>query len=68
MENEKCQTCNDNPNLRNQCKTCNKGYYLPIENKNICESCEKILNCAECAIENSTLFCYKCNDGFELKK
>ena len=66
-ENEKCKTCNDNPNLRNQCKTCNKGYYLPIENKNICESCEKIVNCAECAIENSTLSCYKCNDGFELK-
>ena len=33
-ENEKCKVCNDNPSLRNQCKACNEGYYLPKENQN----------------------------------
>lgn len=65
-ENEKCKTCNDNPNLRNQCKECNEGYYLPLENRNSCESCEKIENCKECALEVDILFCHKCKDGFIL--
>ena len=65
-KNEKCKDCNDNPNLRSKCKTCNEGYYLPKENQTICESCENIENCAECAIEKDNLICFKCKDGFDL--
>ena len=65
-ENEKCKSCNEQPDLRNQCKECNEGYYLPKENRSNCESCEKIHNCMQCILDNDTLFCHKCKNGFIL--
>ena len=51
-EEEKCKECNNNPQLRNQCKTCNEGYYLSEDenenkNKTICQKCD-IEGCLEC--------------------
>ena len=65
-ENEKCKTCNINPKLRNQCETCNEGYYLSeYENKTICEKCD-IEGCLECFGSKKIKFCSKCQNGFEL--
>ena len=65
-EKEKCKTCHENKDLRDQCQTCNRGYYLPLENKNACKSCQKIKNCDECLLINITLSCLKCKEGFNL--
>ena len=63
-ENEKCKTCNKL--IKNECQTCNEGFYLPSDgNKKICEKC-KINNCEECSGTIKNPICLKCKIGFEL--
>ena len=48
-EKEKCKTCNNNSKLKNQCESCNEGYYLSEDgNKTICEKCD-IEGCSICS-------------------
>ena len=67
-DNEKCQSCNSNNNLRNQCEKCNYRYYLPSDgNKIICENCNKIEKCLECSGTKNNPICEKCENGYETK-
>ena len=46
---EKCKKCNDNITLKNQCQSCNEGYFLPEdENKFKCEICD-LNGCIQCS-------------------
>ena len=68
-EKEKCKECNSNPKLRNQCKTCNEGYYLSendneSKNRTICQKCD-IEGCLECFGTEKNKLCSKCDNGFE---
>ena len=66
-ENEKCKTCEENEKFKNQCKTCNDGYFLPIDDdKTICQSCNKIYGCIECSGTKANPICSKCALGFIL--
>ena len=61
-ENEKCHKCNFQ--TINECLSCNKGYYLPINNKNktICTKC-KIDGCETC--DTITGNCQKCQSFYK---
>ena len=63
------KSCNSDSNLRNECATCNKGYYLASdsENKTFCENCNKIKECAECFGDLKYPICIKCKEGFRLE-
>jgi len=68
--NELCKSCNSDINLRNECSTCNEGYYLPSdsENKTICENCNKIIkDCIECSGTSENPECLKCKEGYKLE-
>ena len=65
--NEKCKTCNSNPKLKNQCGTCNNGYYLSTDgNKLNCQSCNAIQNCIECSGTINSIQCSECKEGFTI--
>ena len=65
-DNEKCKTCKSNQKYRNQCETCNEGYFLPKdENKDKCEKCD-IEGCLECFGTKNNKFCSNCKNGFNL--
>ena len=68
-DNELCKSCNSDENLRNECGTCNEGYYLPsnAENKSYCETCNKIKGCIECSGTKENPICSKCLNGFKLE-
>ena len=65
--NEKCKEC-ENIRTSSKCKSCNKGYFLPLggEEKKICKKCDE--GCLECYAEegsnNST--CISCDKGYNL--
>ena len=61
-EKEKCKECKNGK----YCKSCNEGYYLPMEkNYNIeCKKCEK--NCLKCEGFIKNKKCLKCKEGYEL--
>ena len=64
--NEKCKTCNDNPKLRNQCESCNEGYYLLEDgNKTVCEKCD-IEGCLICSGTKNNKICNLCNNNYIL--
>ena len=66
-EKEKCKECNRA--LPGNCLTCNKGYYLPlneIDNK-ICLPCEKIENCQTCFGDKYHILCSSCDSSFYLE-
>ena len=66
-ENEKCKTCNSDPNLKNECLECNEGYYLPSDgNKKTCQSCATIQNCIECSGTKDSIQCLKCEERYSL--
>ena len=61
---EKCKKCNDT--LKNQCQSCNKGYFLPEdENKFKCEKCD-LNGCIQCSGTKDNKKCLKCKKGFQL--
>ena len=65
-DKEKCKACKANPKYRNQCETCNEGYYIPEgENKTKCEKCD-IEGCLECFSSNNNKSCSNCQIGFSL--
>ena len=64
--NEKCKACNNNPKLRNQCESCNEGYYLSEDgNKTICEKCD-IEGCLICSGTKNNKKCNLCNNNYIL--
>lgn len=69
-ENEKCLSCNMSYEFRENCDSCNSGYYLDIEkNKSECQICPmKNLTsfCKECDIYSGEIKCIECIEGFEL--
>ena len=62
-ENEKCKTCNTIS--KKQCGTCNEGYFLPKDNKTICQKCD-LDGCLECFGKKDNKLCLKCQDGYDL--
>ena len=66
-EKEKCKECNRA--ITGNCLTCNKGYYLPlneIDNK-ICLPCNKIKNCSTCFGDKYHIVCSSCESFFYLE-
>ena len=68
-ENELCKSCKSENNLRNECDTCNEGYYLATdsEKKFACDNCNKIKFCIECYGTMKNPVCLKCQDGYKLE-
>ena len=64
-ENEKCKTCNIDPKLRNQCETCNDGYYIAEEEKTICQKCN-LEGCLKCNGPKNNQLCLACQNGYNL--
>ena len=69
-ENEKCASCNQTFEFRENCQTCNPGFYLDSRiNSTKCQSCH--MNnlsyfCIECDIIFGQIKCLKCKEGFSL--
>ena len=64
--NEKCKTCNNNPKLKNQCESCNEGYFLLEDgNKTICEICD-IEGCLNCSGTKNNKKCNLCINNYIL--
>ena len=64
--NEKCLTCNEE---KNQCNTCNNGYYLPTDDnvKLECKKCSNLIeNCIECYGSTYSITCTKCLNNYIL--
>ena len=68
-DKELCSQCNINETLRNECGSCNQGYYLPSNavNKTFCENCNKIKECIECSGTKENPLCSKCAEGYKLE-
>lgn len=68
-DNELCETCKSNDKLKNECETCNKGFYLASdsENKAFCQNCNKIKEFIECYGTIINPICLKCKEGFKLE-
>ena len=68
-DNELCKSCNEDKDFRNECATCNKGFYLASDakNKTFCENCNKIEECIECSGTLINPICLKCKEGFKLE-
>ena len=69
-ENEKCASCNQTFEFRENCQSCNPGFYLDSSiNSTKCQSCS-INNlsyfCRECDIISGQIKCIKCKEGFSL--
>jgi len=66
-ENEKCKEC-ENIRVSSNCKSCNKGYFLPLggEEKNVCKKCDE--GCLECYAEegSNSPNCTSCDRGYYL--
>ena len=64
-ENNKCLKCNDEEGKINQCSSCNRGYYLPDDNKHDKVHCEKCLinGCMTCSGNSPEHICIKCEDN-----
>ena len=63
--NLKCKTCDFN--VKNKCKDCNPGYYLPnddILDKSKCYSCGS--NCMSCYGNSNNHICTQCYYGYRL--
>ena len=69
-ENEKCASCNQTFEFRENCETCNPGFYLDSRiNSTKCQSCSKnnlSYFCGECDIIFGQIKCTKCKEGFIL--
>ena len=64
--NEKCLKCDYD---KGQCKSCNKGYYLPSDDpeKLECKKCNSLINyCEECHGTLNNIVCTKCENYFTL--
>ena len=64
---EKCLTCNEE---KNQCNTCNNGYYLPTDDnvKLECKKCSNLIDlCIECYGSTYSITCTKCLNGSILR-
>ena len=57
---EKCKTCDE---VKNQCSSCNKGYFLPkdIESNKFCKKCS-VENCQECHGKSDNDTCVTCKE------
>ena len=68
-DNELCKSCNADKDFRNECATCNNGFYLAsnAKNKTFCENCNKIKECIECSGTLLNPICLKCKEGFKLE-
>ena len=66
-DKEKCKECNDI--IPGNCLTCNKGYYLPFneKNKTKCLPCNKIENCSSCFGDIHFITCSSCDASFYLE-
>ena len=65
--NEKCLECDYD---KDQCKSCNKGYYLPSDDhyKLECRYCGYLIeNCEECSGTMFNVVCSKCKSGYVLE-
>ena len=63
---ENCKKCDSS---KNQCITCNSGYYLPSDDnlKLICKKCSDIdPNCEECEGSFSSINCIKCKYRYQI--
>ena len=66
-ENEKCYECNNTLyEISVNCKSCNKGYFLPndIQNKKKCYPCN--IGCISCSGNLNESICDSCEDDFIL--
>ena len=64
--NEYCFECDYD---KDQCKSCNKGYYLPSDDpeKLECKKCNSLINyCEECHGTLNSIVCTKCENYFTL--
>ena len=69
-KNEKCTSCNQTFEFKENCETCNPGFYLDVRiNSTKCQSCPmNYLShfCTECDIISNKIKCTKCKEGFSL--
>ncbi|EWS72591.1 hypothetical protein TTHERM_001089028 (macronuclear) [Tetrahymena thermophila SB210] len=62
---DNCKECQDPPNNKTQCKSCNSGYVLdPSTNQCVSTQC-KVLQCSQCQPYKPNL-CQTCNDKYNL--
>ena len=65
-EKEKCRECSHI--LKDQCESCNEGYFLPEDgqNKSKCEKCD-LDGCLQCFGTKRKYICLKCKEGYNFK-
>ena len=64
--NARCKECDYE---KNQCESCNSGYYLPNDDnlKLSCKKCSDIdANCEECEGSKVSIKCTKCKTGYKI--
>ena len=65
-EKEKCKTCSHL--VKNNCLTCNNGYFLPFDSlsREKCLSCNVIEHCISCFGNMKFILCNSCEVGYNL--
>ncbi|KAL4450405.1 hypothetical protein ABPG74_019303 [Tetrahymena malaccensis] len=62
---DNCKECQDPPNNKTQCKTCNSGYVLdPMTNQCVSTQCQ-VPQCNQCQLYKTNL-CHLCNNKYDL--
>ena len=57
--------CSSEIGKERECLNCNKGYFLPENNKTSCVKCD-INGCLQCSGDENNKLCMKCQDDYEM--